>query len=379
MNLKYDKTIHLVGAQKTNSPWGFENRLIPAFESMGCKVISTDFRQEKDQLPRLLMKKADIVLICKGEGISPQLIASIPCITALWYAEQIGTPDHYDDMSLFRRNELSFNMRSFDYVFSHDQGNIEVYSNLGAKRVEWLSCAAVDPSVNCKINTNKQHDVVFIGSKTPRRQRILSELERRGITVFSPNIWDPKKLNQIFNESRIVLNIHLSDLLNTETRIAEVMGSGSFLLSEKISSPDLLTEGKHYVNYSPCNTDELVEKIIYYLSHETEREEIANEGYRYIHEHHTYEKRIETFLDSIEFNLNQRIWPSYELGFLFDRNGQPTLRQDSFYSAISETLSKTKNLNEPKKMIELASKKNRFYTLTRRPFTRDRREFILEK
>ena len=343
MTLKNGKIIHLVGAQKSNSPWGFENRLIPAFESIGCKVISTDFRQEKDRLPKLLMQKADIVLICKGERISSQLIRSVPCVTALWYAEQIGTPDHYDDLAQFRRNELSFNVGSFDYVFSHDQGNLDVYKELGAKRVKWLSCAAVDPDVNCKINASKQHDVVFIGSKTPRRQRILFELERRGITVYSPNIWDPKKLNQIFNESRIVLNIHLSDLLNTETRIAEVLGSGSFLLSEEISSPDLLTEGKHYVKWSQGNTDELVEKIFYYLSNEMEREKIAYEGYCYIHEHHTFKKRIKTILDSIDFDLNQSIWPSYELGFLFDCKGQPTLRKDSFYSAISEMLSNNQN------------------------------------
>jgi spore maturation protein CgeB len=131
--------------------------------------------------------------------------------------------------------------------------------------------------------------------------------------------------------------------LNTETRIAEVLGSGSFLLSEKISSPDLLIDGKHYVGWSPGNTDELVEKINYYLAHKMERERIAYEGYSYIHEHHTYEKCIETFLDSIDFNMNQRIWPSYGLGFLFDRDGQPTLRQNSFYSAISESLSKNQN------------------------------------
>ena len=354
LDSEYQKIVHLVGAQKTNSPWGFENRLIPAFESAGCKVISTDFRQEKDRLPELLSKKADIVLVCKGEGISSRLISSIPCITALWYAEQIGTSDCYDDSSLFRRNELSFNVGAFDYVFSHDQGNLGVYQTLGAKNVGWLSCAAVDPAVNCKIQTRKKYEVVFIGSKTPRRQRILSELERCGISVYSPNVWDPIRLNQILNESRIVLNIHLSDLLNTETRIAEVLGSGSFLLSEKISCPDLLMDGKHFVSWSLSHTDELVEKIAYYLSHESEREKIADEGFSYIHKHHTFETRIRTFLDSIDFDLNQRIWPSYGLGVLFDREGQPTLRQDSFYDAISETLFQRQNRKKIEGIPELS-------------------------
>ncbi|MCK4785563.1 MAG: glycosyltransferase, partial [Desulfobacteraceae bacterium] len=338
MNSKYDKVVHLVGAQKTNSPWGFENRLIPAFESLGCKVISTDFRRERSRLPELLLKEADIVLVCKGEGISPQLVSSVPYVTALWYAEQIGTSDHYDDLSLFRRNELSFNVSAFDYVFTHDQGNLDVCQELGAKKTAWLSCAAVDPGINCKLDSKKQYDVVFVGSNTPRRRKILSELRRRGINVHSPNLWDPKELNRLFNESRIVLNIHLSELLNTETRLAEVLGSGSFLLSEKISSPDLLVEGTHYVTWFPGNTDELIDKITYYLSHETERERIASEGYHHIHEHHTYEKHVKTLLDSIDFDLNRRIWPSHGLGFLFDSQGQPTLRLDSFYSAVSGAL-----------------------------------------
>lgn|GEM_PF-2094359 len=340
------RKIHLVGAQKSNYPWGFENRLIPAFESLGCSVISTDFRQDKNTLADRLAEKADLVLVCKGEWIQPQIISSCPYVTALWYAEQIGDKEHCDEVAFKRREELSFNVKAFDYVFSHDQGNLDLYRDLGAQRVAWLPCAAVDPAVNKKNKTAKRHDVSFIGSRTPRRKKIISEIERMGIKVFWPDIWDPAEMNRCFNESKIVLNIHLSDMLNTETRIAEVLGSGSFLISEQISSPGFIEDRKHFVSFVQGNTDELADLIRYYLSHEEEREKIAFQGYNYIHENHTYKRRMEDFLNSLDFGITRRIWPSYSLGFLFDSKGKITLRMDAFYDAILDSFEKNNPINE---------------------------------
>jgi spore maturation protein CgeB len=333
-------TIHLVGAQKSNFPWGFENRLIPAFESLGWRVLSTDFRQERNNLPYKLTEKAELVLVCKGEWINPQIISSCPYITSLWYAEQIGDKENNDDDSLHRREELLYNIESFDYVFSHDQGNIALYMELGGKRVAWLPCAAVDPFINKKLNLSKKYDVTFIGSKTPRRKRIISEIENLGVKVFWPDVWNPIEFNKYFNESKIVLNIHLSDLLNTETRIAEVLGSGSFLISEKTSSPDFINDGEHYISFPLGDIDELSKLISYYLDHEKEREQIAYQGYRYIHDKHTFKKRMESFLNSLDFSIARKIWPSYSLGFLFDSKGQITLRMDSFYESVLESYDK---------------------------------------
>ncbi|HRR42330.1 MAG TPA: hypothetical protein P5244_13940, partial [Syntrophales bacterium] len=127
--------VHLVGAQQTNYPWGFENRLIPAIKELGHTLISTDYRKQRPNLPNLLTQKADLILVCKGEGIDPHLVESTPCVTALWYAEQIGTSESHDETSLARRKELAFNLHAFDYAFSHDPANLLVYRRLGAQRV----------------------------------------------------------------------------------------------------------------------------------------------------------------------------------------------------------------------------------------------------
>lgn len=294
-------TVHIVGAQRTNYPWGFENHLISALEKMNCKVISTDFRQERQNLQQLLQQETDLVLVCKGELISPELIKSLPCLTALWYCEQIGNANAVDYTALLRRRELAYNAAAFDYVFSHDKTNLQIYKNIGCKNVYWLPCVAVNTRIHKKLDIPKKHDVTFIGNQTPRRKNILIALEKY-FKVFISNIWDSKKLNEIFNESRIVLNIHLSDLLNTETRIGEVLGSGSFLLTEELSCQDLFTDGKHLVQWRQGDVEYLIEKIHYYLVNEDERERIAEEGHHFALEHHSFEKRMHQLLATIDFD-----------------------------------------------------------------------------
>jgi len=330
--------LHLVGAQQSNYPWGFENRLIPAIQELGHTLIATDFRQESARLPERLAQPADLILFCKGEGIDPHLIESCPCVTALWYAEQIGTPEAWDDTALARRKELAFNIHAFDHTFSHDPANLRLYKSLGAEKADPLPCAAVDPALNRRLHIPKKFDVVFVGSKTPRRLKILEELARKGIGVYSPDIWNAEEMNRLFNESRIVLNCHLSELLNTETRVAEVLGSGSFLLSETLSDGDLVEEGRHFIGFTPGATDEMIDKIRYYLDHDRQREEIASQGHDHIHHRHTYGHRIRKILDAVDFSANRRIWPAYDIGVPTNGKDKPTLRLDRFNAHVRERL-----------------------------------------
>jgi spore maturation protein CgeB len=297
-------TVHLVGAQKTNYPWGFENHVISALDEMNCTVISTDFRQERQNLPILLQQESDIVLVCKGEFIQPELIKSLPYPTALWYCEQIGNEREADYESLLRKKELAYNASAFDYVFSHDKNNMQIYRNIGCKNVYWLPSAAVNTKVHKKLGIPKKHDITFVGSMTYRRKNILTALEKH-FQIFTPNIWDNKEINEVFNESKIVLNIHLSDLPNIETRIGEVLGSGSFLLTEELSSQDLFADGEHLVQWHKGDIDDLIKQIQYYLFHEDERERIATNGHHFARKHHTFAKRMHQLLSVIDFNQNK--------------------------------------------------------------------------
>jgi spore maturation protein CgeB len=144
----------------------------------------------------------------------------------------------------------------------------------------------VDPKIHRPLGLAKDIDVIFVGSITPRRKTMLEAVRKR-VNVQVANTWDPEEMNRLFNRSRIVLNLHLSDLPNTETRIAEVLGAGAFLLTEALSSPNYLVDGRHAVSIPAGDAEALASRIAYYLDHEEEREAIAAAGHVHAMEHHT--------------------------------------------------------------------------------------------
>jgi spore maturation protein CgeB len=326
------KTVHLVGAQKTNYPWGFENRLFPVFEKLGWKVISTDFRQEADVLPARLQQPCDLVLFCKAERVQAELIRSVKYPTFLWWAELLGSVDKTDELADSIRKSLVHNVQAYDHVFLHDEMSIPLVQSWGAKSVSCLPSAVANPDVQKKLDVEKKYDVCFVGQITPRREKFLQELKKE-VSVHVAKVWDPDELNLLFNESKIVLNIHSSVLLNTETRVGEVLGAGAFFLTEELSSPNLFQDGEHCIYTRSDDISDMAAKVKYYLEHEEEREKIAKQGHDYVHIHHTLTNRIEEIITKKIKKQPYLYWPAV-LGILKDESGQETNNLLDFYKAV---------------------------------------------
>lgn len=90
-------------------------------------------------------------------------------------------------------------------------------------------------------------------------------------------ITNGKALNKIQNETKINLNI--STALSFHPKVGEVFGSGSFLLTREIGEADLLPIDSFFEKDSEVvffqNSTDMIEKTLYFLENETEREEIA--------------------------------------------------------------------------------------------------------
>ena len=87
----------------------------------------------------------------------------------------------------------------------------------------------------------------------------------------------PEEAAELYARSKICLNIHLSAHKGVNPRTFEIMATGSF---------QLVDEREDYVGLVPeqdmaifRSTEELIEKISYYLAHEDERERIAAHGH----------------------------------------------------------------------------------------------------
>lgn len=109
----------------------------------------------------------------------------------------------------------------------------------------------------------------------------------------------------VFYKSKINLNLTiLSIQTGLPQRIWDILGCGGFLLTNYQSElPDHFTVGKHldcFETIAECN-----EKISYYLAHEDERCEIAQNGYELVKKEHTYRDRMIQMLHIIEQTLSK--------------------------------------------------------------------------
>ena len=103
----------------------------------------------------------------------------------------------------------------------------------------------------------------------------------------------------VFKTTDINLNITLRSIQRgIPLRAMDIMGCGGFLLTNY--QEDLLRffePGKDFVYYE--STRDLMEKIDYYLGHEDERRQIADNGYEKVKRDHTYAHRLVKILDTV--------------------------------------------------------------------------------
>ena len=103
----------------------------------------------------------------------------------------------------------------------------------------------------------------------------------------------------VFYNSKINLNVTLRSIKSgIPLRALDIMGSGGFLLSNyQLEYDEYFVPGEDYVFYEDYY--DLEEKVEYYLSHDSERREIAENGCRKVREEHNYRGRIQMIMDIV--------------------------------------------------------------------------------
>ena len=100
----------------------------------------------------------------------------------------------------------------------------------------------------------------------------------------------------IFANSKINLNITLKSIQSgIPLRAMDILGAGGFLLTNfQADFLDYFIPDEDFVYYT--DTDDLLSKIDYYLTHEQERKEIAQNGHRKVLQNHSFEKCFQSIL-----------------------------------------------------------------------------------
>ena len=316
-----------------------------ALKNLGFTVEVLDYRENIEILDQLFPKiNADLVIISRGGGIPPQLIEKLSCPTVLWFGEVI----HGDDEnSRARLKELEINSRVFDYVVWGAEKNpesMQLLRNLGCSRVNYAYPCRFDPNLYQKLNVEKKYDVGFVGSITQRRKYFLDKIAQK-FNLEVKNIWSIAEQVRFFNECKIVLHINSFDFINiagVNLRAFDVMGCGSMVLHEDVVYPSVFghefEDGKHLAYWQYNDADDLLEKIGYYLKNEKEREQIAGDGFDFVHSYYTVERTMEELLNKVQYDIKAGTIGAKSNGY-YDKWGRVTDSKNTFYKAVEQVVS----------------------------------------
>lgn len=273
---------------ETNAGWGLETFLNFSLIDNGIETICVDYQKNAYALSKILLditNNFDAVLLERGCGylIPLEILKAIKRPKFLLFTELVA-----------RNVNQHYLLKSgiFEHIFFRSLPCMKWVANKGWLQQHQMSLflSAIDPDFHRPMDSIiKDIDILFVGTLLPRRKQIISELADT-FAVKTCRAFGSDMVNLI-NRSKIVLNIHGEDFLDTETRIYETLACRGFLLTETLSSENPFQHGTHLVEVK--NVKELREKIAYYLDNPSSREAIAEAGYQEVIQHHTFKERVE--------------------------------------------------------------------------------------
>ncbi|VAX38259.1 hypothetical protein MNBD_UNCLBAC01-2036 [hydrothermal vent metagenome] len=214
----------------------------------------------------------------------------------------------------------------YDHIFCAGSEAIEVLKNEVTLKDLRLIPFGCDPDYHKPVQLTPeevlkyQRDIVFVGSFYPNRAKILESLANFNIGIWGPywnKVGDHSPLRtkimegkfnydewvKIYSAAKIVLIIHYQDGIVPSYQITpklfEAMACGSFVLVDNQKDVKALFAGKSYLDFFE-NTNDLKEKIQYYLEHEDRRKKMAKEGRQDVIERHTFKNRIARMIKIIQ-------------------------------------------------------------------------------
>lgn len=137
----------------------------------------------------------------------------------------------------------------------------------------------------------KKHQVsIYTNSNTQDLLRV----DYRG----SVDYWT--QMPKVFHESRINLNMTIPNIkTGIPLRVWDVLGAGGFLMTNYQPELELYFEpDRDLVIFE--NKQELAKKASYYLEHDKERREIAQNGWQKVKQFHSYEQRMTEMMTLLE-------------------------------------------------------------------------------
>lgn len=178
------------------------------------------------------------------------------------------------------------------------------------KEIDYLLMGAVFDRQGLTTNLTKT-----VKGYYPFREEVLVKMRKVNGFVFHPHPGHRgKQMKDNFFNEKYAMELNRSKIFFTcgsslkypVLKFFEAPACKTLLLAEPVR--DILELGfQDGVNFVACDQSNFYEKAMYYLEHEEERNKITENGYNFIHTHHTNEARAQQLIRYIEEYIEKKI------------------------------------------------------------------------
>ncbi|MBC7472646.1 MAG: glycosyltransferase [Candidatus Sericytochromatia bacterium] len=202
---------------------------------------------------------------------------------------------------------LHASIRQFDHIIT-DQKGINAFKKYNFNNLSYFPLFSLRIPNYTNINLIKKYDILFIGNinqnvQTERSKylyRIAKLSEKYNVLITSGIYGD--EYQKTLSESKIIFNRSVRSEINA--RVFETLKAKSllFLEEENLESEYYLKPNYNFVTYNEHNLENLID---FYLENDHKREEIVNNGGKFIEEYSTEKFNQDFYLHIIKIYQNK--------------------------------------------------------------------------
>ena len=165
---------------------------------------------------------------------------------------------------------------SYDYVFHYDAASLDYMGKDGLHLSGSFPFPVATDTYYPDNRIEPEWDIFFIGRSTPHRERFFGPLKHhKSFLHICHGIFGPPLVKYI-HQAKVNLNVHAENEVSWEPRMQMLLAAGAFVISEPITPNPVLRPGVDYIEArTPAEMFELTD---YYLTHDEERQAIAQSG-----------------------------------------------------------------------------------------------------
>jgi hypothetical protein len=283
-----------IAVHELNAGWGAETFLARAFERLGHEVLRIDYRAHRSEMPRLLGAAArqapDIVLLQRGEGVEAESLSVFDAPKVYYATERASVPEQ---QKLLRS-------RVFDACVASSRSTVRsMVEECGVpeERAHWIP-SGFAPEIYRALLVKARYNVIAVCSPTRRRRRAFRALGWRLPRKRLVSGIMGAACSELVNRSRVALNLHATEVMDTETRLFELLPTRAALVSEACDAPELF-EGSGIRWFPPGDWIAMRKTVLDLLRDEALRRECVQRNH-VLAPSHTWEARAVRWIALME-------------------------------------------------------------------------------